>query len=368
MFSGKPESYAQHPVPTLNEFEELWATWDNVTTGMVPKDELLNKPIQLRNAIIFYLGHIPTFLDIKLVEALNLEPVEPKYFQTIFERGIDPDVEDPSQCHAHSETPTDWPSVQAILEYQERVRQRVITLYTSGRPFKDQWAGRTLWLAFEHEVMHLETLIYILVQSDRVRPPVGIPRPHFEQLAVQAKKDEVPNEWFDIPAQTLEIGIEDPDNAEGPVRYFGWDVEKPKKVISVPAFKAQGRAITNEEYACYLIVTKNDAIPVSWKNVEAANGYTNGTNGHSNDKSEEEAAFDSFVATKAVRTVYGPIPLKHALSWPVAASYDELDGCAKYLGGRIPTTEEAWSIYEYAERADSILAKTIGKKIPAVNG
>lgn len=29
---------------------------------MVPKDELLNKPIKLRNDLIFYLGHIPTFL------------------------------------------------------------------------------------------------------------------------------------------------------------------------------------------------------------------------------------------------------------------------------------------------------------------
>jgi formylglycine-generating enzyme required for sulfatase activity len=336
---------------------------------MVPKEELLSKPIDLRNAIVFYLGHIPTFLDIKLAEALNLEPIEPKYFQTIFERGIDPDVDDPSQCHAHSEVPTSWPSLQIILDYQGRVRQRVIDLYDSGRPFNDQWAGRALWLAFEHEVMHLETLIYILVQSDRIRPPVGVQKPDFEQLAAQAKRDEVPNAWFEIPAQTLEIGIEDPDNAEGPVRYFGWDVEKPRKTISVPAFKAQGRAITNEEYARYLVGTKNDAIPMSWKNIEGVNGHTNGhTNGHSNGQSEEDAVFDKFIATKAVRTVYGPIALKYALSWPVAASYDELNGCAKYLGGRIPTAEEAWSIYDYAERADSILAKTIGKKIPAVNG
>jgi hypothetical protein len=28
---------------------------------MVPKDELLNTPIKLRNDLIFYLGHIPAF-------------------------------------------------------------------------------------------------------------------------------------------------------------------------------------------------------------------------------------------------------------------------------------------------------------------
>jgi len=59
---------------------------------MIPEDELVNKPIKLRNACIFYLGHIPTFLDMKIVEGTELEPTEPKSYTQIFERGIDPDV------------------------------------------------------------------------------------------------------------------------------------------------------------------------------------------------------------------------------------------------------------------------------------
>jgi hypothetical protein len=39
----------------------LWAAWDTVTRAMVPQEELMNKPIKLRNNLIFYLGHIPTF-------------------------------------------------------------------------------------------------------------------------------------------------------------------------------------------------------------------------------------------------------------------------------------------------------------------
>lgn len=31
---------------------------------MVPQDELMNKPIQLRNNLIFYLGHIPAFAGV----------------------------------------------------------------------------------------------------------------------------------------------------------------------------------------------------------------------------------------------------------------------------------------------------------------
>lgn len=60
-FPGRPEEFAASPVPTLNDWQQLWAAWDVVTKSMVPRDELLNKPIQLRNDLIFYLGHIPTF-------------------------------------------------------------------------------------------------------------------------------------------------------------------------------------------------------------------------------------------------------------------------------------------------------------------
>jgi hypothetical protein len=57
-----PGEYAAHPVPSIEEWRSLWTAWDIVTKSMVPREELLSKPIKLRNALIFYLGHIPTFL------------------------------------------------------------------------------------------------------------------------------------------------------------------------------------------------------------------------------------------------------------------------------------------------------------------
>jgi hypothetical protein len=60
----RPERYASHPVPSLKDWQEVWATWDTVTLGMTPVDEFLSKPIKLRNDLIFYLGHIPAFCGI----------------------------------------------------------------------------------------------------------------------------------------------------------------------------------------------------------------------------------------------------------------------------------------------------------------
>lgn len=56
-----PSQYAAHPIPSLGEFQSQWTAWDIVTKAMIPQEELLSKPIKLRNSLIFYLGHIPTF-------------------------------------------------------------------------------------------------------------------------------------------------------------------------------------------------------------------------------------------------------------------------------------------------------------------
>ena len=224
--------------------------------------------------------------------------------------------------------------------------------------------------------MHLETLLYMLLQSEKTVPPEGV-RPDFEALAVQASIDAVPNEWVRVPFSHVTIGLDDPENDLPPDRYFGWDSEKPRRSTCVPAFEAKARGITNEDYARYLEETNKSSLPASWvtlntpqlgdlvdtTNINDVNGAKLYMNGHS------KPLTDAFLNDKAVRTVYGPVLLTHALDWPVMASYDELSSCANWMGGRIPTMEEARSLYNYVEQckakdAGEVLASTI----PAVNG
>jgi L-histidine Nalpha-methyltransferase / hercynylcysteine S-oxide synthase len=148
--SLSPSSYAKQPVPSLDEFKELWQTWDLISLKMLPKDELLNKPIYLRNCCLFYLGHIPNFLDIHLTRTTGEGLTEPSKYREIFERGIDPDVDNPEKCHAHSQIPDSWPSFDEILKYQQAVRDRVAKLYTNGG-VENSEVGKALWIGFEHE-------------------------------------------------------------------------------------------------------------------------------------------------------------------------------------------------------------------------
>ncbi|KIW20988.1 hypothetical protein PV08_01567 [Exophiala spinifera] len=367
-FPTDAAEFAASPVPTLNDWQQLWAAWDIVTKSMVPREELLNKPIKLRNDLIFYLGHIPTFADIHVTKATGGKPTDPAFYWTIFERGIDPDVDNPEVCHDHSEIPDSWPPLDDILNYQNRVRTRITAKINNGEAFTDRKLGRALWLAYEHEAMHLETFLYMLLQSERVLPPPGECVPDFKPLAAEARARRVPNKWHKIPASTVKIGLDDAENDDGPDRYFGWDNERPSRTVQVHEFEAQARPISNGEYARFLEITKQQVLPASW--TASPSSYANGTNGGTNGNEDTtDTASLSWVQGKSVRSVYGLVPLQYALDWPVMASYNELAAYAEWSNGRIPTVEEARSLYQYAHgQQDSTVQKVSSKLISAVNG
>lgn len=352
-YPSRPELYAKDAVPSLSDWQDLWKAWDTVTLGMVPQEELLSKPIKLRNALVFYLGHIPTFLDIHLARATKSELTEPRSYPEIFERGVDPDVDNPDLCHAHSAIPDEYPPMAEILEYQQKVRSRVRKLVASEEARTNRVIGRALWLGFEHEVMHLETFLYMLLQSDRVLPPPQAMIPDFASMATKAADEAVPNEWFTIPENTITIGMQDNSKKEsGP---FGWDNEIPQRRVTVPSFIAQARPISNGEYAMYLQANGSLKQPASWSSVLP--------------EKETSVSGPEYYTDKAVKTVFGLIPLAHALDWPVFASYDELAGYATWAGGRIPTYEESRSLAYYTEWIKKDQAcQSPAQKIPAVNG
>lgn len=221
--SRKAAEYASSPVPTLQDWHGLWETWDIVTRKMLPDQELQEKPIKLRNACIFYLGHIPTFLDIQLTKTTKIGPTEPAYFWQIFERGIDPDVDNPEKCHDHSEIPEEWPSVDVILEYQQSIRKRLLSLYGKDVVIPRD-VGRAIWIAFEHEAMHLETLLYMMLQSDKTLPPPQTDKPDFKKLALQDREQRVEDQWFDVPAQQLLVGTDDPEDGTDEKVFYAWYV------------------------------------------------------------------------------------------------------------------------------------------------
>lgn len=336
-------------LPTLHEWQELWKSWDLITQHMLNhKTMLYERPIALRHPFIFYLGHIPSFLDIQLSrhhvdkELGATDLTEPQSFADIFERGIDPDMDDPSQCNPHSEVPTEdcaWPSVESILDYQKRIRERLqrLLVFWELEAFNSQspaWVNskpdrrrqiRIIWMCFEHEAMHLETLLYMLMQSPNLLPPKGVALPSWKLM----KPSSVTNvsllsgaPTLKIPASSITLGHNDHESSdlsnlnpnEGSSQELGWDNESPERQVDVDAFEIQTRPVTNGEYYGYLQETQQgNTIPASWIMKDG----------------------EIFV-----RTVFGPCPLAYAQNWPAQTSYNEAKAYADYKGLRIPTEAE----------------------------
>lgn len=203
--------------------------------------------------------------------------------------------------------------------------------------------GEALFVGFEHEAMHLETFLYMLLHSEKTLPPVES-EPDFESIFNYARRNEKPNRWFTVPEQSLLVGLDDPDDSAVPTASFGWDNEKPQRKVVVHAFEAQGRPITNGEFAKYLQANNIRNWPASWVSPHLNNKqqFFNGTN------CSNFQASKNFLSNYAVRTMFGPVSLELAQDWPVIASYDELAGYAKWKGCRLPTYEEARGIYNYS--------------------
>lgn len=59
----------------------MWTLWDFVTLRMIPPFMLLEKPIDLRHICLFYLGHIPAFLDTHLSRLLKEPFTQPEEYR-----------------------------------------------------------------------------------------------------------------------------------------------------------------------------------------------------------------------------------------------------------------------------------------------
>lgn len=123
---------------------------------IIPPSLRFTKPIPLRHVPLFYIGHAPAFRDIHLSRYFNKPLTSPAHFADIFERGIDPDVQDQTKIgHWHSEVPQtdeDWPKFEEIVEYEERVRERVRKVYEEHDGKWDRKLARVLMMVFEHEM------------------------------------------------------------------------------------------------------------------------------------------------------------------------------------------------------------------------
>jgi gamma-glutamyl hercynylcysteine S-oxide synthase len=137
---------------------------------LVVPDAYFDRPIPLRNPIVFYEGHLPAFSVNTLVKLTHGRKGIDERLETLFARGIDP--EDESAVRSPTEL---WPSREEVHAYARAADELVEEALVEP--------GEAAFTILEHEAMHQETLSYMLHQLPHDRkqrragfsppPPVG---------------------------------------------------------------------------------------------------------------------------------------------------------------------------------------------------
>src|SRR6202043_3957366 len=112
---------------------------------------LYDRPVPERHRIIFYIGHLEAFDWNLLREPLGLSSFDPK-FDKLFAFGIDP-----VDGGLPNDQPKDWPSIEQIQNYRQRIRQTLdqgLQDVSDGPLDRSLENGRLLDVAIEHRLMH----------------------------------------------------------------------------------------------------------------------------------------------------------------------------------------------------------------------
>ena len=296
---------------------ELWNRTDRIF-GLLAAHAWLARPIALRHPFIFYVGHLPAFSWNHLGDAAGGDRDRRRRdadFDELFSRGIDPDVDDPSRCHAHPDAPERWPSIADVLAYRDRVRGRLLEAAGGAAP-------DVLSMVVEHEMMHQETLMYMaqrLPAGDLVRPD-WLPAAVLDSRRPIAAAPRVR-----IPAGPATLG------ARAGALDFGWDNEFPAAEVWVPGFSLDATPVTNAEFSAF---------------VEDA-GYRRADLWSDEDWAWRERAglahpiaWERDGAGWRYRALFDRLPLDAVGAWPVYASLAEARAYARWQGRRLPTEAE----------------------------
>ena len=295
---------------------ESWTMSDRIF-DLLPRESWLEQPIQLRHPVLFYIGHLPAFAWNQVGRGvLGLGQLHPE-FDELFERGIDPVGVDAHDAGLR------WPPIDEVLEYRDRAREHLLALVERAleRADEDPLAarGRIFNVVLEHELMHQETLQYMLQQlpPETKRRPDDLP-PHLFDRGVEAGEAEV------AAGETV-LG------ADFEAVDFGWDNEFPEHRVEVRDFAIDRTPVTIADWLGFM----EDAgysrpelwLPGDWE-WRARLGI------------ESPADWEATGGGRRLRTMFEWLPLEQAAHWPVMVSLAEARAYCRWRERRLPTEAE----------------------------
>jgi ergothioneine biosynthesis protein EgtB len=284
----------------------------------IPSDNaFLSRPIPLRHPIVFYEGHLPVFAFNTVIRRALGRPGINGAFETLFARGIDPEDE----AAAAERGIATWPDRAAIAEYAEAADRAILEAIGSanidrpGHPLLDR--AQAVYASIEHEVMHQETLLYILHRL----PYTQKYRPADAHATIGG--DPPAPATVTVPAGCARLGAVR-DEVE-----FGWDNEFVAVESSVGEFEIDVFNVTNRDFLEFLDAGGYEN--PEWWTAEASQWRADHDVRH-------PLFWERHDGRWFWRGQFDLVPLP--LAWPVYVSHAEAVAYARWKGRRLPTEAE----------------------------
>lgn len=205
--------------------------------GLLEGSVYYERPIALRNPIVFYEGHLPAFAVNTLIRKGLGAPGIDAELEVIFARGIDPETEATAVARGNPAWPTRETVAAYAAEADRLIEDAIATadLERPGHALLDR--AQALWAILEHEEMHQETLAYMWHQL-----PYGVKRKPPEYVTLPASSSAASGATVRVPAGTVLLGT---DLEKAP---FAWDNELPPVAVQGPAFTIDADDVTNAAF------------------------------------------------------------------------------------------------------------------------
>jgi 5-histidylcysteine sulfoxide synthase/putative 4-mercaptohistidine N1-methyltranferase len=235
----------------LDYFHNTFTIYEELFTVINNPKSYYSKAEPLRHPLIFYLGHTATFFINKLTLAGLVDDRINSKFEGMFSVGVDEmDWDDLNEVHY------DWPTVEEVMEYRNKVREVVdqkIKEFPISFPINWDSPMWIIMMGIEHERIHLETSAVIIrrLPIEEVHSEPLFPRcdqtnhvGYDENGSPAVRSTMVQNELLPVEEGTVELGKTD--------GLYGWDNEYGQYKSFVGKFKASKYLVSNFEFLQFM--------------------------------------------------------------------------------------------------------------------
>ena len=216
-------------------FEQTWELYESLFS-LINKDEaFVMRPEPLRHPLIFYYGHTAVFYVNKLLLGKYIQSRVNNQIESVCAVGVDEMSWDDLSPDNYQ-----WPSVEAVSEYRDQVKECVSDLIDNmplSLPITQDSLAWVILMGCEHERIHIETSSVIIRMLDTDYLTSSNAWKNCPDVSAAPN-----NTLLSVAGQSLVLGK--PDSSQT----YGWDNEYGQLPIDVIDFSASQYLVSNQEF------------------------------------------------------------------------------------------------------------------------